>query len=459
MNDPLVSIVTVTFNGSHFLPPLLESLAAQSYARREVIVVDNASTDGTAELVRRNYPDARVLRLERNLGFAGGNNAGIRAAAGDLIALINNDTVAEPRWLEFLVEALLSDPELAAVGSKLVFLRQFLPVRLKAETFRAAEVTGGSDTRELGVLFDEASGFAGCDYRKPIFKRGFYAPERIGESTVRWTSGDAVVLLPVQSTECDGLLELVVSVGEGVGRPRRLRLEVGDALVGEIEVASERRCYSLPVAQSVIAAEALDVINNAGTDVTRRGETADRGIYELDRGQWDECCDVAAICGAAVLFRRTALDEVGAFDRDFFMYYEDVDLSCRLRGRGYRLRYEPRAVVRHAHAATSVEWSPLFCYYTARNRLLMLAKNGSVRAFIGACGQELRSTTGALGRMVRDGGGLRASRARSEVAVRLRVYRSLFVQLPRAFLKRSGVLRENGAIQRSRRRPQREMGP
>ena len=63
------------------------------------------------------------------------------------------------------------------------------------------------------------------------------------------------------------------------------------------------------------------------------------------------------------------------FDDDFFLYYEDTDLSWRLRSLGWRIRYQPAAVARHIHSASSVEWSPLFVFHTDRNRLLMLTKN------------------------------------------------------------------------------------
>ncbi len=75
---------------------------------------------------------------------------------------------------------------------------------------------------------------------------------------------------------------------------------------------------------------------------------------------------------------RTSLGhELGWFDDDFFLYYEDTDLSWRIRARGYSIRYEPAAVLRHVHAATSEEWSPLFVFHVDRNRLLMLTKDAS----------------------------------------------------------------------------------
>jgi glycosyltransferase involved in cell wall biosynthesis len=80
-----------------------------------------------------------------------------------------------------------------------------------------------------------------------------------------------------------------------------------------------------------------------------------------------------------VALRTSAGREVGWFDDDFFLYYEDTDLSWRLRAAGWAIRYEPSAVVRHVHSASSVEWSPTFVFHTDRNRLLMLVKNATPR--------------------------------------------------------------------------------
>jgi hypothetical protein len=109
--------------------------------------------------------------------------------------------------------------------------------------------------------------------------------------------------------------------------------------------------------------------------VFRDGYGADRAYQELDRGQYQRPEEVFAFCGGAVCFRTEALREAGSFDEDFFLYYEDTDLSWRLRALGWAIRYQPEAVVRHIHSASSVEWSPLFVFHTDRNRLLMLTKN------------------------------------------------------------------------------------
>jgi len=85
------------------------------------------------------------------------------------------------------------------------------------------------------------------------------------------------------------------------------------------------------------------------------------------------------------------LEDVGGFDERLFMYYEDLDLAWRARRRGWRFVYEPRAVVHHAHCASSGEWSPFFCFHVERNRALVNWKNNSpIVALLVTLGLPLR---------------------------------------------------------------------
>jgi GT2 family glycosyltransferase len=141
-----------------------------------------------------------------------------------------------------------------------------------------------------------------------------------------------------------------------------------------------------------LVGERYDVVNNAGSNLVEGGWAGDRGFLEPDRGQYDEPEDVFAWCGASVLFPTTYLRDVGLFDERFFLYYEDTDMSWRGRARGWRYRYVPDAVVRHVHAASSVEGSKLFHHYVERNRLLMLTKNAPAGLAAGAAARFLLST-------------------------------------------------------------------
>jgi N-acetylglucosaminyl-diphospho-decaprenol L-rhamnosyltransferase len=97
---PAVSVVIVNYNRAALLREAIASVLAQTQPPAEVIVVDNGSADGSADAVEREFgPAIKLVRLDHNLGFAGGNNAGVRVATGEWIALLNNDAVADARWL------------------------------------------------------------------------------------------------------------------------------------------------------------------------------------------------------------------------------------------------------------------------------------------------------------------------------------------------------------------------
>jgi GT2 family glycosyltransferase len=119
----LVSVLIVNYNGARWLRDCLESLASVTYPTREVVVVDNGSEDDSLEVLR-GYPWVRVVKSERNLGFAGGNNLGLRHCQGALVLLLNNDTVVTAGFLEPLVRYLERHPQVGIVQSKMRLSRQ-----------------------------------------------------------------------------------------------------------------------------------------------------------------------------------------------------------------------------------------------------------------------------------------------------------------------------------------------
>ena len=288
-------------------------LAQQLDGGFEVIVVDNGSTDDSSTFLRTRFPAVRVLQAGRNLGFAGGNNLGMRGAHGTYLVLLNNDTSVRPGWLAALIQVADADPQIGAVTAKLLF-----------------KLTPG-------------------------------------------------------------------------------------------------------------------VIQNAGILLLSDGSGADRGFHEPDTGQYDQRQEVFGACGASALYRREMIADVGMLDETFFMYYEDTDWAWRMRLRGWKVVYEPAAIVDHVHAGTSREWSPFFTFHVDRNRLFMIVKNAPT-AFVlrsaatfallamanlaRALGIRAQGRVGRGGRVAGDGG-----RAR----IHLRVVASLLAHLPEMLGKRWAI--------------------
>jgi GT2 family glycosyltransferase len=239
-----VTVVIPNWNGEVLLETCLSSLRRQSFESFETILVDNGSTDGSLDLIARNFPGVRTIALEENRGFSVAANAGINASRTELVVLLNNDTEQDPGWLAALVGAADDYPEAGSFASKML------------------------------------------DFHD-----------------------------------------------------RRLLDGAGDAL----------RLSGLPYRL---------------------------GHGERDRGQFDAPGDVFSACGAAALYRRRMLDEIGLFDEDFGSYCEDGDLGFRARLAGYECRYVPEAVVYHmGSASTGGKRSAAATTLGTRNSVSLLVKN------------------------------------------------------------------------------------
>jgi GT2 family glycosyltransferase len=232
---PETTVLVVTWRARELLAECLLALRSQTAPHR-LLVVDNDSSDGTASLLA-GFPEARVLRLPRNLGFAGGVAAGLAAVETPYVAVLNDDAVPAPAWLAALLAA--------APGSAAVTSRMLLPS----------------------------------------------------------------------------------------GR-----------------------------------------LNNAGVLLRPDGYGADRGLGAPDGPPYDAPAEVFGFSGGAALLEVAPLRSVGGFPARYFLYYEDTDVSWRLRLAGHRIGYAPDAVVRHAHSASADQGSALFSFHNERNRLLTLTR-------------------------------------------------------------------------------------
>ena len=115
-----ISVIVLTWNGKAYVVKCLEALLAQDCPAFEVLVVDKGSVDGTPELVAERFPNIRLIRNLRNLGFAAGNNIGLRAAMGDILVLLNQDTEVHSGFLTALAAA-FDEPGVGLAGCKLLY--------------------------------------------------------------------------------------------------------------------------------------------------------------------------------------------------------------------------------------------------------------------------------------------------------------------------------------------------
>lgn len=153
----------------------------------------------------------------------------------------------------------------------------------------------------------------------------------------------------------------------------------------------------------VVDATGSELLNSTGNESTRSGNGRDRG-WLTPAGSAGPAHDPFGFSGGASALRGSALAEVGLFDESLFMYYEDTDLSWRLRRAGWGIVYEPGATVRHAHAASSGTGTELFRFHNERNRILVAAKHAPVAVLLTAIARtafrrRLRSLAAALGRL------------------------------------------------------------
>ena len=349
-----LSVIVLTYNGKKYLDALFASFCAAESGdfTWEIVLVDNASTDGTPDYVRKNleprFPNLRYIYSEENLGFAGGNNLGAREARGEYILFLNNDTAISPDFLQNMLNC-IRDTGAGIVGGKLVFYYDFIPVDVVPD-------------RE-GIILSSHIGVNNESW--PVDAKFIKGVAHRGE------------LLHIREP---GRLYLPMLTGPGAYTfTWDLREGSGTVVCAGHKMAADKGKIVMTAAEC--ERHSVTLIQNAGSAVNEEYNGYDIGFTEEDHGQYDAPRELTAACGAAMLLRRDVFLTAGGFDDNFFMYYEDVDLSYRVRSMGYSIRFCPQARVRHIHTGSSQEWSPFFMYYVYRNRLLFILKNFGVRDY------------------------------------------------------------------------------
>ena len=465
-DDPLISILTVNWNGKRYLDGLFDSIFSLNYPmdRLQIIMVDNNSTDGSVKYVKKKFPGVEIVELDENRGYAGGNNEGFCRAKGKYIALVNNDCMVDPNWLREMLTIFnksTDDAKIGAVGPKVVFYWPYLPLRM---------ISGSKDimekaqehrrVRRLGVRLSRAKAFpepaarakAGGSSRKKTeccpdiepeirYLDGFYPPETGGSGEVAyWTQGDAVMAVPIADISKDTILELKVSSDIS---PNNLRFVLGGEILEEISIG--RRPVKVKIRiEGDLYRYRKDIINSCGAKINNSFYSRDRGYLSFDDGQYCRVEEIFALSGSSFMVDRKMLEDTGYFDPDFFTYYEDIDLFWRARLRGWKHFFTPKALVRHHHCGSGQEWSYDFTYHVLRNRLLMIYKNGWPLAFIRSQAAFAVSkaihTLYYISQLAR---GIRVKRA--DIPIRFRIFFEMFYLLPK-YLPRRLKIRSSSKI-------------
>ncbi len=221
-----IGIIIVNFNGQHLLEKNLHSVVENGYKDFDIVVVDNASVDGSVEYLKKEFPSVKIVESKENLGFGRGNNLGVKEYPNyGAYLFLNNDISVPKGFLDNLVKELQKE-NVGAVGPKVL-----------------------------------------------------YSKEKVG---------------------------------------------------------SDKR-----------------VINSAGIEVDRHYMAYDRYDKEEDNSKYSVVEEVDALMGGAFLVKREVFEEVGGFNPKMFLYYEDIDLSLRIRDLGYKLYYIGTSEVYHDHMASS----------------------------------------------------------------------------------------------------------
>ncbi len=117
-----VAVLVINYNGKKYLDSCLKSLQSQTYKDFEVYLIDNGSSDGSVEYVRRNFPEVKIIKFDTNLGFAKAYNIAVNMVETKYVVFLNNDTIVDKEWLKNLYDEIVKDENIFAVGSKILLM-------------------------------------------------------------------------------------------------------------------------------------------------------------------------------------------------------------------------------------------------------------------------------------------------------------------------------------------------
>lgn len=384
-NYPLCSVIILNYFGEKVLDDTLNSLFNLNYPKDklEIIVVDNASKDESVNLIKDYAKKGKItpVFLDKNYGFSKGNNFGIKIAKGKYVALLNNDCLVDKNWLTELVTAAIKNPGVFAFGSKILLYTKFLNINFKVNSDCVPVYAWLSDSALM--KFSER-------------KDDIYLPliHNRSENSQALDCNIELFFDPINDKTCEFTLILNRrATNSKVPSPKELlEIDTGFAKITSISLKGDDiECkIRVSVSDKRVTRLAYNKIQNAGIMPFQDGYCRDIGaivrdsqqFYEKDNGQYEHQKEIYAACGAAVLYNKEILDDVGFLDEDFFMYYEDVEICERARFKGHPTIYVPKAIASHYHALSSKEGSPFFVYHVEKGRLMHLFLNFPLIIFL-----------------------------------------------------------------------------
>lgn len=358
-SDYDVSIIIINYNGKRFIDTLFRSLLEMKTEgiRYEIIVVNNGNEDHSIEYLRENYGQMKQLKIVDtggNLGYAGGNNAGVRQAQGEYVVFLNNDTAVDRNWLVSLYDFMKANPSCGMANSKLLFFYDFITLRFHTDD----KIILSKRMKLNGTAYTVENKFC---------KNLLYETDRLV------CFGHSEISLPLLYGCSDMTVECFC-----MEAPLR---ENALLCCGRKVSAQSNQTIRIKIEQSRIRRSQYSLVQNAGNAMNKSYDGYDIGFGEKDSDTYKKPYELTGGCGASIMMLKKDFETCGGFDERFFMYYEDMDLSFRLKKLGKSIQFCPASIVRHFHTGSSGEGSPFFCYQVSRNKLLFLLKHVSKAKF------------------------------------------------------------------------------
>ena len=365
-----VSVILVNYNGKRYIDNLFSSLVKIKHDdfTYEIVFEDNNSTDDSVEYLKKSgFADKcnlKIVESEENLGFAGGNNLAVDNAEGKYIILLNNDTAVDENWLSEIYHFILNNHECGMANSKLVFFYDFIKL-----TF---------STKDKVII----------DRNITINGKKYMIDNKFCKN----------VLCQEKEVVCFGHSEIYVPLLDG-DTAHTFNINVNESDEGSCINSCEKsystnKLVSIELDKNQSHDNKITLIQNAGSGVNENYDGYDIGFCEPDSEKYNQPYEINNGCGASIIMLKEDFEKCGRFDERFFMYYEDTDLSYRIKKLNKKIMYCPTSLVRHIHTGSSTEWSPFFVYHVCRNKLLFIKKNISAgkyfKYFLKQCKQSVK---------------------------------------------------------------------